>query len=158
MLVTYSQHGILTGSQRRQWMVRFVKRHLIAAAVAALVLAAAVGVAVAQAGNETTPAEEEAAVEEVCGGPPPCLLFNSFADPTAGDSNDELFQVGDAVATWGKPASACPGAAAAFEAAGAPVDGFIGPCPDPAEAPSRSDAQRLQAGHEEVRRTREESP
>ncbi|MGH2961729.1 MAG: hypothetical protein ACRDL3_06015 [Solirubrobacterales bacterium] len=126
--------------------MRFAKRHLIAAAVAVLVLAAAVGVAVAQTGNgeeDATPAEQEAALEEVCGGSPSCVLFNSLADPAAGDSNENLVQVGDALAKWGKSASACPEAAAAFEAAGAPVDGFIGPCPDPAEAPSPADAKML---------------
>ena len=125
-------------------MVRLVKRHFITA----LVLAAAVGVAVAQTGDgeNTTPTEQEA-LEELCRGPSGCLLINGFADPSAGDSNDAgLVQLDHAIAAWGKPASACPEAAAAFEAAGAPVDGFMGPCPDPAEAPARGsvEAKRLQ--------------
>ena len=108
-------------------------------------------------GEEETTGEQEAAVEEVCGETRFCSLWNSFADPAAGDSNEKLVQVGDAIARWGKPASACPEAAAAFEAAGYPVDGFIGPCPDPAEAPSRSDAKTMQERFDEVRRSLEES-
>jgi hypothetical protein len=141
-------------------MARFVKRHLITTAAAALVLLGAVGIAVAHTGNgeETTTDEQEAALEEVCGEKPRfCTLWSSFADPAAGGSNEKLVQVGDAVARWGKPASACPEAAAAFEAAGYPVDGFIGPCPDPAEAPSRSDAKTMQERFDEVRQTLEES-
>lgn len=128
-------------------MVRFAKRHLIAAAVVGLLFAAAVGVAVAQTGNgeEVTPTEQQAAVEEVCGDPQSCLLINSLADPAAGDSHGGFVQFDEAVARWGTPASACPRAAAAFAAAGAPVDGFIGPCPDPAEAPTPGsvEAKRL---------------
>jgi hypothetical protein len=125
-------------------MIRFAERHLTAAAIVGLVLAGAVGVAVAQTGDggETTPTQQAAAVEEVCGDPQSCLLISTLADPAAGDSHDELLlQVDQAVARWGKPASACPEAAAAWEAAGAPVDGFIGPCPSPAEAPARGSVE-----------------
>jgi hypothetical protein len=125
-------------------MIRFARRRLIAAAVAALVLAGAVGVAIAQTGNgeNTTSAEQKAALEERCFAPSGCMLINGFADPNAGDSNDAgLVRVGHAIAAWGKPASACPEAAAAWEAAGAPVDGFIGPCPSPAEAPVRGSVE-----------------
>lgn len=130
-------------------MVRFIKRHLIATAAVALVLMGAVGVALAQTGNgeETPSAEQQAAADRVCGGPPPCLVINGYADPAADDS-DHLVQIDDALATEGKPASACPRAAAAYEAAGVPVDAFLGPCPDPAEAPGPADAKRLQAGPE----------
>lgn len=102
--------------------------------VTALLLSGLSAYALAQDGGGGPPDSPPGTTAAVCGGPPPCTAVNSLADPTTGGEDGEVMQFEEALATRGRPASACPTAAAAYEAAGLHVDAFIGPCPDPNEA------------------------
>ncbi len=101
----------------------------------ALALGGLSAFALAQEQGPASP--DEAAVEAICGGPPPCTAVNGLANPSSAGADGEVMQFQHAIATRGRPASACPEATAAYEAAGVHVDAFIGPCPDPDDPSAR---------------------
>jgi hypothetical protein len=79
-------------------------------------------------------ADERGAIERFCPEEPPCHIVETGADSEAAGG---ATRVGQDLIAAGRPAHACPAAAAVYEQAGDPVDAFIGPCP------SRDAAQRI---------------
>jgi hypothetical protein len=101
-------------------------------AVAALLMGAlAASYASGQSGDESI----EELRERFCGEEDPCRILNTVADPSA--SNGEPVPLSEALAEQGQPAEECPQAEEAYEAAGQPVDAFLGPCPPASELPGQ---------------------